>query len=90
MHEASLSKDKSYFLGYKRGREWAHNHADYIEVRQWGNHELTDFDDLVLPKDEEIYFRDINCSNELDWQHYLKGWLDAVKEARKKYSHLSL
>lgn len=86
MHN-SLSKDKSYFLGYQRGHVWAVNHADYIDLRQLSEYNIEDFSETHLPKDEEMYFRYINRNNELDSDNYLSGWLDAVKEARKKHAH---
>lgn len=76
------SQSKSYFIGLERGRTWAFEEADYITKKEWG--ELTDLpSNTVLPDDEETHFHRIGIETPLEWEDYIKGWLDGVKEANR-------
>ena len=78
------SSSKSYFIGLERGRTWAED-ADYFELRQWSEMTAEQFDDLTLPEGETDQFMILNNSTSLEWKEYLKGWLEGVKEIRKKF-----
>jgi hypothetical protein len=76
---------KSYFIGLERGRLWAEDCADYFELREWSELEADEFDDLVLPHDETKHFRIIHSETPVEWEAYLKGWIDGVREIRQRY-----
>jgi hypothetical protein len=76
---------RSYFIGLERGRIWAEDCADYFELREWSEHDADDFDDLVLPHDENRHFRILHTETPIEWEQYLRGWLDGVREIRQKY-----
>jgi hypothetical protein len=79
------SDAKSYFIGLERGRIWAEDYADYFEMRQWSEVDASDFEDLILPQDEARHFRILGSETPLEWNAYLKGWLDGVREIVRKY-----
>jgi hypothetical protein len=79
------SNAKSYFIGLERGRLWAEDCADYFELREWSELRANEFDDLVLPHDEGDHFKVLVAETPLEWQEYLKGWLDGVREIRQKF-----
>ena len=81
----SKSHAKSYFIGLERGRLWAEDCADYFELRQWSELSAGEFDDLVLPHDETDHFKVLVAETPLEWQDYLKGWLEGVREIRQKF-----
>lgn len=76
---------KSYFIGLERGRLWAEDRADYFELREWSELDADEFDDLVLPHDESEHFHIIRSETPVEWEAYLKGWIDGVKEIREKF-----
>ncbi len=79
------SSTKSYFIGLERGRVWAEDQADYFEMRQWSELEAAEFDDLVLPQNEERHFKILRSETPLEWEDYLRGWLDGVREIVRRY-----
>jgi hypothetical protein len=79
------SESKSYLIGLERGRIWASNDADYFEMREWSEANVKDFNELVLPPAEEMHFKVLGSETVLDWESYLKGWLDGVKEVAESY-----
>ncbi|MBU0532866.1 hypothetical protein KKB44_05230 [Candidatus Micrarchaeota archaeon] len=79
------SESKSYFIGLERGRIWASDDADYFEMREWSELEAENFDDLELPPREELHFKVLGAETELEWNAYLKGWLDGVREIVETY-----
>ncbi len=85
LRNRSSSSTKSYFIGLERGRIWAEDQADYFEMRQWGELDAAEFDDLVLPSNEERHFRILRSETPLEWEDYLRGWLDGVREIVRRY-----
>lgn len=79
------SNAKSYFIGLERGRVWAEDYADYFAIREWSELSIEEFDDLILPDDEHIHFRILSDETPLDWNEYLRGWIEGVKEIRQRY-----
>ena len=80
-----FSMSKSYLIGLERGRVWAEDCADYFEMREWSESEVNEFDDLILPDNESIHFRIMSDETPLDWNAYLKGWIEGVREIKQKY-----
>jgi hypothetical protein len=74
------SKNKAYFVGLHRGRIWASDFADYFEMKEWSTMDHKEFDRLVLPHNEKLHFSVLSSETELEWQEYLRGWIDGVKE----------
>lgn len=85
LRDKDSSEAKSYFIGLERGRIWAEDYADYFELREWSEEDATRFEDLILPHNEVKYFRLLTMETPLEWNAYLKGWIDGVKEIRQKY-----
>ncbi|MEW6036427.1 MAG: hypothetical protein AB1529_07490 [Candidatus Micrarchaeota archaeon] len=85
LRDKSSSDAKSYLIGLERGRIWAEDHADYFEMREWSEQEAGEFDDLILPHQEERQFRLLRSETPLEWTSYLKGWLEGVREVVKRY-----
>ena len=85
LHDKSRSDAKSYLVGLERGRIWAEDHADYFELREWSEQDADKFEDLVLPHKETQHFRILMMETPLEWSAYLKGWIDGVKEIRRRY-----
>ena len=79
------SETKSYLIGLERGRIWASDYADYFEMKEWSELKIAEFEDLVLPADEDLHFRIMGEETPLEWKPYLKGWLDGVKEISNTY-----
>jgi len=79
------TESKSYLIGLERGRLWAMDRADYFELRQWSEMSHDDFEDLVLPHDENDHFRIITSETPVQWEAYLRGWISGVREIRQKY-----
>jgi hypothetical protein len=78
------SDKKSYLIGLERGRIWADS-ADYFEMREWSESDIEEFDDLILPQDEVAYFMLLKNETPIEWQPYVKGWVDGVKEIADSY-----
>ena len=74
------SKSKSYFIGLHRGKIWAEDHADYYERKEWGKLDHKEFDRLILPHNETDHFAKLNVETQLEWDEYLRGWIDGVRE----------
>lgn len=79
------STSKSYFIGLERGRIWASSDADYFEMKEWSKAKIEEFDDLTLPHAEEMHYKVLGSESELEWQSYLKGWIDGVREIAESY-----
>lgn len=79
------SESKSYLIGLERGRIWASGDADYFEMREWSEVKAEDFDDLILPHKEEMHFKVLGAETPLEWEAYLKGWIDGVREIAEMY-----
>ena len=79
------SEKKSYIIGLERGRIWAMEHADYLDVRRWSELEVEDAWSLILPDNEETHYHLIRAETRLEWIPYVKGWLEGVREAFKAY-----
>ncbi|MBD3210199.1 hypothetical protein GF318_02350 [Candidatus Micrarchaeota archaeon] len=79
------SESKSYLIGLERGRIWASGDADYFEMREWSELRVETLAELALPPREEMHFKVLGAETELDWEPYLKGWLDGVKEVAESY-----
>ena len=77
------SQAKSYLIGFERGQIWATDFADSIQVRQWSEENHIEFEDLVLPDDEVDEYHMLNSLSPLEWQDYLKGWLEGVRDMRR-------
>jgi len=80
-----VSEAKSYHIGMERGRVWAENIADYFDMRRWSERTEDDIEILNLPNNEEEYFTELTYDTPLEWDAYVKGWLDGVKEIRERY-----
>ncbi len=76
---------RSYLIGLERGRIWAEDHADYFELREWSEQDAKEFEDLILPHDEKDHFRVLHSETPIEWEEYLRGWLDGVREIRQRY-----
>ena len=79
------SDAKSYFVGLERGRIWAEDYADYFEMRQWSEMSYLEFDYLVLPRGEDTHFKVLGRDSPLEWNEYLRGWIDGVKQVVREY-----
>ncbi|MFH0737968.1 MAG: hypothetical protein V1827_05100 [Candidatus Micrarchaeota archaeon] len=79
--DKEASDAKSYLIGLERGRVWAEDHADYIERKEWSELDADQFDELVLPGNEEMHFRLLMDETSVEWSAYLRGWLHGVKES---------
>jgi len=79
------STSKSYLIGLERGRIWAEDVADYIEIREWSELTVMGLSDAILPNGEEDHFHILGAETDLEWQSYVQGWLDGVKEIYEKY-----
>jgi hypothetical protein len=79
------SDAKSYFVGLERGRIWAEDYADYFEMRHWSEADAGEFTDLILPGDETLHFKVLRSETPLEWNEYLRGWLDGVREVVRRY-----
>lgn len=82
--DKSTSTSKSYFIGLERGRVWAEDYADYFEVKEWGEKNLEDVTDIILPNSEDLHFRLLGNETPLELDAYIKGWLAGVKEIARK------
>lgn len=76
---------KSYFIGLERGRLWAEDYADYFEMREWSELDAGEFEDLILPHGESKHFHLIRADTPIEWEAYLRGWIDGVREIRERY-----
>lgn len=75
------SQSKSYFIGLERGRIWAEDEGDYVEVRQWsgsGYHS-----GIALPGNEEMHYHVIKAESHIEWEPFVRGWIDGVKASKK-------
>jgi hypothetical protein len=76
------SQSKSYFIGLERGKIWAEDEGDYLEVRQW-----SDFGGyhrgIALPGDEEMHYHVIKAESDVEWEPFVRGWIDGVKSSKK-------
>ncbi len=81
----SRSHAKSYFIGLERGRLWAEDYADYFELREWSEQNPAEFDDLVLPHSETDHYRILVSETPIEWQDYLRGWIDGVRQIRERF-----
>ena len=79
------STSKSYLIGLERGRIWADEIADYIEIREWSELTVKSINEAILPNGEEDQFHVLRAETDLEWQTYVQGWLDGVKEIYEKY-----
>lgn len=79
------SDAKSYLVGLERGRIWAEDNADYFEMRHWSEADPREFDYLVLPRGEDTYFTILKRDSPLEWDQYLKGWIDGVRQIARDY-----
>jgi hypothetical protein len=82
---AVAGESRSYLAGMDRGRVWAEDMADYIEIKEWSETEVKGPEDTVLPHGEETHFHIISAEAPLEWQAYVRGWLKGVKEVFEKY-----
>lgn len=80
-----VSEAKSYLIGLERGRIWAEDVADYFEIRQWSELTLESPKEVALPNTEEEHFHVIGAETGLEWEAYVRGWLEGVKEIYRKY-----
>ncbi|MFN7991351.1 MAG: hypothetical protein U0R44_04310 [Candidatus Micrarchaeia archaeon] len=85
LRNRDASSAKSYFIGLERGKIWAEDHADYFEIREWSELDATEFDDLILPHKESNHYKILRSETPLEWQDYLRGWIDGVREVYRKY-----
>lgn len=79
------SETKSYLIGFERGRIWAEEYADYFEMREWSEVKVDECNGPVFPQGEGEHFRIICAETPIEWQPYLKGWVEGVKEILQKY-----
>ena len=75
---------KSYLVGLERGRIWASEDADYFTMKEWGDLQLNEIE-AILPKEEELHFRILSHESPLEWEEYVKGWIEGVKEIASRY-----
>ena len=75
---------KSYLIGLERGRIWASEDADYFTMREWGDIDPRELE-AVLPHEEEMHFRILSDESPLEWEAYVKGWIEGVKEIASRY-----
>jgi hypothetical protein len=85
LRNRDASDAKSYFVGLERGRVWAEDHADYYEMREWSQVSHSEFDYLVLPHGEDRHFQVLGKDSPLEWNEYLRGWIEGVKQIVKEY-----
>jgi hypothetical protein len=85
LRNSEASESKSYLIGLERGRIWASSDADYFEMRQWSELQVDELDEVVLPPREEMHFKVLGSESTLEWDSYVKGWLDGVKEVAESY-----
>jgi hypothetical protein len=78
------SEKKSYLIGLERGRIWADS-ADYFQMKEWSEENIEEFEDLVLPGEEATFFKVLQNETPIEWQPYIKGWIDGVKEVISTY-----
>ncbi|HID73304.1 TPA: hypothetical protein EYP38_05165 [Candidatus Micrarchaeota archaeon] len=74
------SEAKSYTISLERGRIWAEDIADYFELREWSENDPEGLEAHDLPHEEGGYFLKLAGETPLEWEAYLEGWLDGVKE----------
>ncbi|MFH1394326.1 MAG: hypothetical protein ABII71_00675 [Candidatus Micrarchaeota archaeon] len=75
---------KSYYIGLERGRIWAEDIADYFDLRTWSEYGEKDMEVLDLPHDEGPYYLMLKNETPLEWEEYLRGFLEGVKEVKEK------
>lgn len=80
----AASTSKSYLIGLERGRMWAEDVADYFQRREWSELVMDNFEDAVLPNGEEDHFHVMGAETKLEWEAYVRGWLEGVKEIHRK------
>jgi hypothetical protein len=85
LHNKEPSESKSYLIGLERGRIWASSDADYFEMREWSELNADNLDEVVLPPREEMHFKVLGSESTLEWEAYVKGWFDGVKEIAESY-----
>jgi len=78
------SQSKSYLLGLERGRLWAEDSADYVNLREWHEFQDGDYMAVVLPKEEEIHYHILKSETGIEWNQYVRGWISGVKEISRK------
>lgn len=79
------SDAKSYLIGLERGRIWASESADYFEMREWSEHEIRRHEEQMLPSTEELHFRVLQAETPIEWDPYVRGWVDGVREVKSRY-----
>ncbi len=79
------SETKSFLVGLERGKVWAEDYGDYFTRREFSELDVDELPHLKLPEEEEDYFKFLSAESPLEWRAYLKGWVEGVKEAVKKY-----
>ncbi|MBU0591635.1 hypothetical protein KKF81_06310 [Candidatus Micrarchaeota archaeon] len=87
INNGNKSPAKSYLIGFEQGKNWATNHADYFEIRQWYELEIEELEDIRLPKREDIFFRVLSNETKVEWKEYVRGWIDGVNEIYKEQDY---
>lgn len=82
---AVAGESASYLAGMDRGRVWAEDMADYVEIKEWSDAEVKCLGDAVLPHGEETHFHILSAEAPLEWEAYVRGWLKGVKEVFERY-----
>ncbi len=85
VRNTTSSQTKSYLIGLERGRIWASESADYFEIREWGELEIQEEEEQALPSNEELHFRVLQAETPLEWDSYVKGWVEGVREIKSQY-----
>jgi hypothetical protein len=78
------SQSKSYFIGVERGKIWAEDEGDYLEIRKWIDFGGSDYLNISLPDNEETHYHVMKAETDIEWEHFVRGWIDGVKETGRK------
>ena len=78
------SQSKSYFIGLERGKTWAEDDGDYLEIREWSDFGGSDYRNVALPGDEEMHYHLLNAESDIEWTQFVRGWIDGVKSSKKQ------
>lgn len=78
------SQSKSYLIGLERGMLWAEDVADYFDLKDWSQYREDDALSVVLPEDEETAYKILKAETPIEWENYVRGWLNGVKTVARK------
>jgi hypothetical protein len=85
LRSKATSQSKSYLIGIERGRLWAEDTADYLNLREWHEYQGEDSMAVMLPKEEELHYHVLKSETGIEWNQYVRGWVSGVKEIARKH-----